>query len=109
MDAAKSVTASFATTQYNLHVIKLAGGKGVTGSDGLINWGKGQVTGSDGLINCGSTCSVNYASGTSVTLTALANRASIFAGWAGACSGTGTCTVSMTEVKSVTAIFLLKR
>jgi hypothetical protein len=96
MDAAKSVTASFATTQYNLTVTKSV----------ML---AGTVTGSDGLINCGSTCSVNYASGTSVTLAASGNRNSYFAGWSGACSGRGTCTVSMTAVKSVKAVFLKRR
>jgi hypothetical protein len=68
--------------------------------------GSGTVTGSDGLINCGSTCSVNYGSGTSVTLTALANSGSTFSGWSGGdCSGTGTCTVDMTAATTVTATF----
>ncbi|MGA2782341.1 MAG: CFI-box-CTERM domain-containing protein [Smithella sp.] len=93
MNAATSVTASFATTIYNLTVTK-------------SGTGAGTVTGSDGLINCGSTCSVNYVSGTSVTLTALATSGSVFSGWAGGgCSGTGTCTVTMNAATSVTASF----
>jgi len=34
-----------------------------------------------------------------------ADRGSTFAGWSGACSGTGSCTVSMTAARSVTATF----
>jgi hypothetical protein len=93
MTAATSVTATFATTVYNLTVTK-------------SGTGTGTVTGSDGFINCGSTCSVNYSSGTSVTLTASATSGSTFTGWSGGgCSGTGTCTVTMTATTSVTATF----
>ena len=50
-------------------------------------------------------CSENYASGTSVTLTATPATGNSFTGWSGACSGTGTCTVSMTAARSVAATF----
>src|SRR5262249_55282485 len=49
--------------------------------------------------------SASFASGTSVTLTATAASGSTFAGWSGACTGTSTCTVSMTAAQSVTATF----
>ena len=65
--------------------------------------GTGTVTGSG--INCGSDCSGSYNSGTSVTLTAAAATGSTFAGWSGACSGTGTCSVTMNAAKAVTATF----
>lgn len=67
--------------------------------------GTGIVTSSPSGISCGSTCSANYASGTSVTLTAAASSGSAFGGWSGACSGTGNCTVSMTAARAVTATF----
>jgi len=92
MTAATSVTATFATSVYNLAVTK-------------SGTGSGTVTGSDGLVNCGSTCSVNYESGKSVTLAASANSGSTFSGWSGGCSGTGTCTATMTAAKSATATF----
>ncbi|MFY0575346.1 cellulase family glycosylhydrolase [Cystobacter fuscus] len=67
--------------------------------------GSGTVTSSPAGIDCGSTCSANYSSGTSVTLTATAASGATFAGWSGACSGTGACTVSMTAARSVSATF----
>jgi carbohydrate binding protein with CBM6 domain/List-Bact-rpt repeat protein len=67
--------------------------------------GSGTVTSSPAGINCGSDCSESYASGTSVTLTAVPGAGSTFAGWSGACSGTGSCAVTMTAARSVTATF----
>ena len=67
--------------------------------------GSGTVTSSPAGVSCGSTCSASYASGTSVTLTAAVASGSTFAGWSGACSGTGACTVSMTAARSITATF----
>jgi len=67
--------------------------------------GSGTVTSSPSGINCGSTCSASFTSGATVTLTAVAAGGSTFAGWNGACTGTGNCTVSMTVSRSVTATF----
>jgi hypothetical protein len=65
----------------------------------------GTVTSNPSGISCGSTCSAAFSSGQSVTLTATAATGSTFAGWSGACTGTGSCTVSMTQARSVTATF----
>ena len=46
-----------------------------------------------------------FNSGTSVTLTATPSTGSTFTGWSGACTGTGSCTVSMTVAQSVRATF----
>jgi hypothetical protein len=67
--------------------------------------GSGTVSSSPSGINCGTTCSATYASGTSVTLTASPASGYSFSGWSGACSGTGACTVSMSQARSVTANF----
>ncbi len=67
--------------------------------------GSGTVSGTG--ISCGSDCSETYTSGTNVTLIANTNIGSSFIGWSGACSGTGTCSVSMTNTRSVTATFSL--
>jgi hypothetical protein len=67
--------------------------------------GSGTVTSSPSGIECGSTCSASFATGTVVTLSASPASASSFAGWSGACSGTGSCTVTLNAAQSVTATF----
>jgi len=67
--------------------------------------GSGTVTSSPAGILCGADCSESYANGTVVTLTATPTGGSIFAGWSGSCGGTGTCVVTMTVARSVTATF----
>ena len=67
--------------------------------------GSGTVSSSPAGINCGLDCSQRYTPGASVTLTATAISGAAFAGWSGACSGTGTCTVTMSAAKNVTASF----
>jgi endoglucanase len=67
--------------------------------------GSGTVTSAAAGINCGAACSGSYLSGTSITLTATPTNGSTFAGWSGACTGTGPCTVAMTVTRSVTATF----
>jgi hypothetical protein len=77
--------------------------------------GSGTVTTQAGLaplLDCAITigaasglCSELYPSGTSVTLTAVPGAGSGFTGWSGACTGTGTCIVTMNLVRNVTATF----
>lgn len=68
--------------------------------------GSGTVTSNPAGISCGSTCSFDYGTGTSVTLTASATSGSTFAGWTGGgCAGTGTCTVTVNAATTVTATF----
>ena len=69
--------------------------------------GHGSVTSSPAGINCGRTCSLGFASGRLVTLTARPAKGSGFAGWSGACSGKSRCRVKMTAERTVTARFLL--
>ncbi len=96
VDAAKSVTATFnQNVYYTLNVGKAGTGKGAVGSN-------------PGGINCDANCAGIagwFLSGTQVTLAATADSGSTFAGWSGACSGTGTCTVDMYAAQSVTATF----
>lgn len=68
--------------------------------------GTGTVTSSPVGIACGATCSGNFAAGSGVTLTAAPDAGSSFAGWSGACSGTGlTCNLTIDGAKAVTATF----
>jgi uncharacterized repeat protein (TIGR01451 family) len=68
--------------------------------------GSGAVASSPPGILCGATCSSQFDKDTPVTLFAVASPGSVFAGWSGeGCSGTGTCTVMMSQARNVTAIF----
>ena len=83
---------------------------GVSLNVAFAGGGNGTVTSFDGGINCMGTigtCSLLYAPGTSVSLTAAASGLSTFASWSGACSGTdpNKCNVTMSAAESVTARF----
>lgn len=68
--------------------------------------GSGTVTSNPGGINCGTTCSAAYGANTSITLTAAPVAGSLFGGWSGSCTGSGTtCTVIMDTSKTVIATF----
>jgi hypothetical protein len=68
--------------------------------------GSGTVTSSPAGIDCGATCNYSFVGDTVVTLSASASPGSTFAGWSGSgCSGTGTCVVTMSVARSVTATF----
>ncbi|TAM52008.1 MAG: hypothetical protein EPN53_06280, partial [Acidobacteria bacterium] len=68
--------------------------------------GAGSVGSSPAGISCGAVCAAPFAAGTVVTLTANPDPSSSFAGWSGeGCSGTGTCQVTMSRARSVTAAF----
>ncbi len=95
MNAAKAVTATFNT----------AGGGPFTLTITKAGTGTGTVTSSPTGINCGTDCTEAYSNGTVVTLTARATRGATFAGWSGACTGTGSCVVTMNAAKAVTATF----
>jgi hypothetical protein len=71
--------------------------------------GSGTVTSSPPGIACGSDCSESYEEGTFVTLSAVPDSGSYFAGWVGgSCSGTGTCTTQVNAETSITATFELQ-
>lgn len=68
--------------------------------------GGGSVAGTPAATSCSSgTCSSVQPSGTQVSLTATPRSGWTFAGWSGACSGTGTCSLTLTASRAVTATF----
>ncbi|WP_281184610.1 CARDB domain-containing protein [Trichlorobacter lovleyi] len=67
--------------------------------------GTGTITSLPAGIACGATCSSQFATNSTVTLTATPDTGSIFTGWSGACSGLDTCSVTMDAAKTVTATF----
>jgi uncharacterized repeat protein (TIGR03803 family) len=67
--------------------------------------GNGSVASTDGFISCPGTCSHTYPPGTPVTLNATPGQGWFFGGWNGACLGTSSCSVTMTQPSSVDAIF----
>jgi large repetitive protein len=69
--------------------------------------GSGTVTSTPSGISCGSTCSASFGSGTQVTLNETPGNGWVFGGWSGACSGAGSCVVTMNASESVTASFLI--
>jgi Fe-S cluster biogenesis protein NfuA len=94
MSAAKAVKAKF-TEVKTLSVEKE--GSGI-----------GSIKTTPGGISCLSACDsaeAVYATGKLITVTAPPAKGSAFVEWGGDCSGTGPCTVTMSEAKSVTAEF----
>jgi hypothetical protein len=99
MNSAMAVTATFDAVpppppRYTLTVFKAGSGSGTVASS---------LAG----ISCGATCSHGYAQGTAVTLTATPAAGSRFAGWSGACTGTGACAITTNANTTVTATFSL--
>jgi PKD repeat protein len=92
MSQAHSVTATFVRSNFGLVVSKQGTGTGL-------------VTSSPAGISCGTTCQSTLTSGSTVTLSATPNPGSVFAGWSGDCSGTGSCQLTMSQARSVTATF----
>jgi hypothetical protein len=89
---AKTVTATF-VSGYALSVTK-------------SGTGAGTVTSADSTINCGTTCSANYTSPTTETLTETPAAGTTFTGWTGCTTAVGaTCTVAINGATSVTAAF----
>jgi hypothetical protein len=112
-EASREVTVSSgrqASVSYSLQCTGAVSAHTLTVSGG--GTGSGAVTSDPAGIDCttsagstSGTCAADFEDGTEVALTASADAGSDFGGWSGDCSGTGSCDVSMTEPKSVTATF----
>jgi hypothetical protein len=121
-----SATGNDVSLMTNNPTIKLAGtGNTATGNTGYsgpstptqasysvkftkVGTGKGTVTSIPALISCGAACPSGgrpFPAGSQVTLVATPAKGSVFAGWSGACSGTGACVLTITGPQSVTVTF----
>lgn len=68
--------------------------------------GTGTVISSMGDLVCATSCTAEIRSGAAVTLSANPDPGFSFAGWSGAgCQGTGPCTVTMNQARSIGATF----
>jgi hypothetical protein len=92
-DAAGAMTMSCSPSFVHTLTVTLTGG------------GPGRVTSTPTGIDCPGDCSHSAVRGTQVTLTAADTADSIFTGWSGACSGTGSCVVTLGSDTSVQANF----
>ncbi len=70
----------------------------------LSGSGHMRVTSTPAGIDCTDYCTGQFYAGSQVTLTATGEDTE-FVGWSGACTGTGTCVVTMDQEKDVTATF----
>jgi List-Bact-rpt repeat protein len=95
VDAATTVTATFALKGFRL-IVSRAGDGG------------GTITAQPGPVDCGATCSATYDANSVVTLTATPDSTSLVAGWTGPCQSSTptTCTVTMDATKFIAATFV---
>ncbi len=93
MSVQRSVTATFDPIVHQL-AVDLAGD------------GSGTVSGDPVGIACPGICTQAVQQGTAVTLTAVAAVGSVFAGWTGDCSGTGSCGIVLGSDRAATATFI---
>jgi hypothetical protein len=102
-----AVTAGALTGGVDASLVPGSGGGGGQHllSLGIAGSGSGSVSSSPAGIACSASCSHGFASGTVVTLTPSPAAGSTFAGWSGACTGTGTCQVTLSSDVAVAATF----
>ncbi|MFN8095001.1 MAG: FG-GAP-like repeat-containing protein, partial [Vicinamibacteria bacterium] len=67
--------------------------------------GRGRVTSTPAGIDCGETCTASFPPSYTVALVATPEPGSTFAGWGGACSGSGPCFVAPSASTWVAATF----
>lgn len=95
MDAAKSINATFLQLPASSSVLTVTtSGMGVVQSSPI------------GINNCSGTCNAAFTNGTQVTLTPSPVTGYYFAGWSGACSGQGTCNLTLNSNQTATASFV---
>lgn len=93
VDAAKAVSARFARqVQLRVQVVRRSGGAGT-------------VVSVPAGISCPSACARAFDQGVRIVLRAKARQGSRFTGWAGACRGTGPCSIRLSANNGVRAVF----
>ena len=90
LNSASSVTATFTQLTQPL-MVSVQGG--------------GTVTSTPGGVSCPTDCLGTFPQGSQVTLNANAAPGYRFASWAGGCTGTAACSVTMSQAQSVAATF----
>jgi uncharacterized repeat protein (TIGR02543 family) len=95
MDAAKTVTATFAP-EVSSYVLRAS------------VKGRGRVTSSPAGISCPGRCSGSFAADGAVRLAAKPAKGYRFTGWSGACKGRGSCSVRLSSNAAVKATFKKK-
>ncbi len=68
--------------------------------------GSGRVSTASGAFDCASDCSQSFDAGAQLALSAQPTANQVFVGWSGDCSGTGTCVLTMSQPRSVSARFV---
>ena len=97
-----SITASFAAPP----TLSLSAATGSQGGGTLSSAPSGLTCTLSNLAASG-TCTFAYALNTSVTVTQSPTAGSVFMNWGGACTGTGTCQVPLSQSRSVQALYRL--
>jgi hypothetical protein len=102
MNTAKTVSATFSVMCTNILRVHYKG-KGRIKSKKAFLYSIGTATNTG--IDCGDICVEEYATPTTVTLEATPEEGYTFAGWSGSCSGSGQCTVNVSDEMEVEAKF----
>ena len=92
LEAAASVTATFALEKHTVTLIKAGQGMGAIHGDAT---------------DCTGTCTVEVDHGAMLSYMATPTGLSVFGGWGGACSGSGNCSVTVTSDITIQANFAL--
>jgi hypothetical protein len=95
-------------------LVELAVGCGGASSGGSVGYtlsislfGGGSVAGNPAATSCRvSICSTSLPGGTTITLTPLPATGYVFSSWSGACSGSGTCSLTLASNVAVAATFM---
>src|SRR4029077_18568215 len=69
--------------------------------------GSGRIVSVPAGLNCTGSCAAQFTGNSTITLSATPAGGSLFTGWSGACTGVGSCTVTMSNQVNVFANFYL--